>query len=33
MMSKDRTNAGPSAKAQGLFLTNISYPNQIYVKE
>lgn len=31
MLSKDRTNAGPSAKAQGLFLTNISYPNQIYV--
>ena len=31
MISKDRTNAGPSAKAQGLFLTNISYPNQIYV--
>ena len=33
MISKDRTNAGPSAKAQGLFLTNISYPNQIYVQE
>ena len=33
MMSKDRTNAGPSAKAHGLFLTNISYPNQIYVQE
>ena len=31
MISKDRTNAGPSAKAQGLFLTKISYPNQIYV--
>ena len=31
MISKDRTNAGPSVKAQGLFLTNISYPNQIYV--
>jgi len=31
MLSKDRTNAGPSAKAQGLFLTKISYPNQIYV--
>ena len=33
LMSKDRTNAGPSAKAHGLFLTNISYPNQIYVQE
>ena len=28
---KDRTKAGPSAKAKGLFLTNVNYPSQIYV--
>ena len=33
MMSKDRTKAGPSAKAHGLFLTNIAYSNHIYVQE
>ena len=33
IMSKDRTKAGPSAKAHGLFLTNIAYSNHIYVQE
>ena len=33
MMSKNRTKAGPSAKAHGLFLTNIAYSNHIYVQE
>ena len=33
MMSKDRTKASPSAKAHGLFLTNIAYSNHIYVQE
>lgn len=33
MMSKDRTKAGSSAKAHGLFLTNIAYSNHIYVQE
>lgn len=33
MMSKDRTKAGPSAKAHGLFLTNIAYSKHIYVQE
>ena len=27
--SRDRTNAGPSAPPQGLFLTNVSYPKSI----
>ena len=31
MDSKDRTKAGPSAKAKGLFLTNVNYPSHIYV--
>ncbi len=30
--AKDRTKAGPSAKAKGLFLTNIEYSDHIYVK-
>jgi tRNA pseudouridine38-40 synthase len=28
--SKDRTKAGSSAPAQGLFLTQVQYPNTIF---
>ncbi len=31
--SQDRAKAGSSAPAQGLFLTNIEYPNNIFVEE
>lgn len=31
--SKDRRNAGPSAPAQGLFLTRVIYPKNIFVNE
>ncbi len=31
--SKDRCNAGPSAPAQGLFLSNIKYPENIFLDE
>ena len=31
--SKNRSNAGPSAPAQGLFLTKIQYPNSIRINE
>ena len=30
ILSKDRTKAGPSAPAQGLFLTKVIYPETIY---
>ena len=29
--SRDRTQAGPSAKAEGLYLTRVSYPEQIFI--
>lgn len=29
--SRDRTNAGPSAKAEGLYLTRVSYPEHIFI--
>jgi tRNA pseudouridine38-40 synthase len=31
--SKDRKNAGPSAPAQGLFLTEVNYPKNIFINE
>ena len=31
--SKDRKNAGPSAPARGLFLTEINYPKNIFINE
>ena len=31
--SKDRSNAGTSAPAQGLFLTEVTYPKNIYLNE
>ncbi len=31
--SKDRTNAGPSAPAQGLFLTKVHYPKKVFRNE
>ncbi len=31
--SKDRSNAGPSAPPQGLFLTRITYPKKIFIHE
>jgi tRNA pseudouridine38-40 synthase len=31
--SKNRSNAGPSAPAQGLFLTEVTYPNTIFIYE
>jgi tRNA pseudouridine38-40 synthase len=31
--SKDRTNAGPSAPAKGLFLTEVQYPKSIFLNE
>lgn len=31
--SKDRKNAGPSAPAQGLFLTEVNYPKKIFINE
>ena len=29
--SRDRTQAGPSARAEGLFLTRVRYPEQIFI--
>lgn len=31
--SKDRTKAGPSAPARGLFLTEVNYPSSIFINE
>ncbi|MCW1954219.1 MAG: hypothetical protein KIH80_008660 [Flavobacteriia bacterium] len=31
LASKSRTEAGPSVPAKGLYLTEITYPNTIYV--
>jgi len=31
--SKNRSNAGPSAPPQGLFLTEVTYPNRIFIHE
>lgn len=31
--SKDRCNAGPSAPPQGLFLTEVAYPKNIFINE
>ena len=31
--SKDRKNAGPSAPAQGLFLTEVNYPKKLFINE
>lgn len=31
--SKDRTKAGPSAPAKGLFLTEVTYPSSIFINE
>jgi tRNA pseudouridine38-40 synthase len=31
--SKNRSNAGPSAPPQGLFLTEVTYPNTIFIHE
>jgi tRNA pseudouridine38-40 synthase len=31
--SEDRRNAGPSAPAQGLFLTKVSYPKKVFINE
>ena len=31
--SKNRSNAGPSAPPQGLFLTEITYPNTVFIHE
>lgn len=31
--SKDRKNAGPSAPAQGLFLTEVNYPKKVFINE
>ncbi|UMB60192.1 tRNA pseudouridine(38-40) synthase TruA [Lutibacter sp. A80] len=31
--SKDRKNAGPSAPAKGLFLTEVSYPKNLFINE
>lgn len=31
--SKDRTKAGPSAPAKGLFLTEVKYPSSIFINE
>lgn len=31
--SKDRTKAGPSAPARGLFLTEVKYPSSIFIHE
>ena len=31
--SKDRTKAGPSAPARGLFLTEVKYPSSIFINE
>ncbi|MDO9275285.1 MAG: tRNA pseudouridine(38-40) synthase TruA [Lutibacter sp.] len=31
--SENRSNAGPSAPAQGLFLTNVTYPKTIFIHE
>lgn len=33
ILSKDRSKAGASAPAHGLYLTNIEYPNTIYLNE
>ena len=33
ILSKNRSNAGTSAPAQGLYLTNIEYPKSIYLDE
>jgi tRNA pseudouridine38-40 synthase len=31
LIKKDRSAAGPSAPAQGLFLTDISYPEDLFL--
>ena len=31
--SKDRKNAGPSAPARGLFLTEVKYPKKVFINE
>ena len=31
VLSRDRTKAGPSAKAHGLFLTQVHYPDDIFI--
>jgi tRNA pseudouridine38-40 synthase len=31
--SKNRSNAGPSVPAQGLFLTKVEYPKTIFINE
>ncbi|WP_371824272.1 tRNA pseudouridine(38-40) synthase TruA [Lutibacter sp. A64] len=31
--SKDRRNAGPSAPAKGLFLTEVNYPKNVFINE
>ena len=33
IQSKDRSNAGASAPAHGLYLTNIEYPNTVYLND
>ena len=33
IQSEDRRNAGPSAPAHGLFLTQVSYPKKIFINE
>jgi len=30
--SRDRTKAGASAKAKGLYLTKVSYPKEIFIE-